>query len=145
MLLHNSHFENTRLRSYVIEVIFIVVQHIFVNHFPFSLKIHSVTYIISFLLKRGHIIVFAHHCLLILNTKQQPCSHCARTFSCDSRQLSKCRAQVHVFNQGFQVTEVKLCEDHSWLAGHDIKEISKICGLIIISALQGQVWFTNSL
>ena len=94
MSLRNSHFKDTRFRIRVIDVIFIVFQHIFVNHFSFSLKIHSTTYISSFLLKRHHITVSAHHCFLILNTKPWSCSHCALTFSCDLRQLSQCRVQV---------------------------------------------------
>ena len=79
MSLHNSHFKDKQLRICVIDVIFIVFQHIFVNHFPLSLKINSATYIISLLLKRPHITVCAHHC----------------SFSCDLRQLSQCRVQVH--------------------------------------------------
>ena len=50
----------------------------------------------------SHKIVCAHHCLLILNTKPWPCSHCARTFTSDLRQLSP---------------EVKLCVGHSWRLG----------------------------
>ena len=94
MSLHNSHFKDMPLRICVIHVIFIEFQHIFVNQFPFSLKVHSATCIISFLLKRYHIIVCAHHCLLILNTKSWPCSHCVRTFSCHFRQSSQYRVQI---------------------------------------------------
>ena len=63
------------------------------------------------------------------------------------------------FNRGFQVTEVKLCVSHFWtlssrfkstgLDGHDVnrlqEEHSKICGLVIIPALQVKYTFTNSL
>ena len=139
MSLHNSHFKDTPLRICVIDVMFIVFQHIFVNHsVPFSLKIHSATYIISFLLKRRHILGCAHHCLLILNTKQWPCSHCARTFSCDLGQFSQCRVQVQRVLLTLTVCNFLAHHPIILLHDHDVNtglKINLLCLLITGNAI----------